>query len=343
MRRREQLRRSASAVVAVALLVALAVALVLLSSCRRAPPPGGPLRVGYFPNVTHAQALVGDAEGAFAAALGGRGITARTFNAGPSAMEALLAGELDLCYVGNAPAALAYLRSHGGLRVVAGAASGGASLVVREARGPADLAGKRVASPQLGNSQDVSLRWWLREAGLPIGEKPPAVNVSPIANAEILALFQQGQLAGAWVPEPWASRLVAQAGGRILVDERDLWPERTFPTTVVVVSERALRDRRPDLVSALRAHLSLTERWRRDPAGFARAANAAFGKLAGHPLPEAVLQAAFSRLEPTDDPMADKLATAARRAAALKLAPEGDLSGLVDGSLLSEARAAAAR
>ena len=232
MSRREELRRSASAVTVAAL--ALAAVLLFLCSCRGAPPPGGPLRMGYFPNVTHAQALVGSADGTFASVLSGKGVLAKTFNAGPAAMEALLAGELDLCYVGNAPAALAFLRSGGGLRVIAGAASGGASLVVRDARAPKDLTGKRVGSPQLGNSQDVSLRWWLREQGLAVGEKPPAVNVTPIANADILALFQQGRLAGAWVPEPWATRLAREGGGRILVDERDLWPERTFPTTVIV-------------------------------------------------------------------------------------------------------------
>ncbi|HZZ85318.1 MAG TPA: ABC transporter substrate-binding protein [Anaeromyxobacteraceae bacterium] len=326
----------------VPLALALALALCALA-CRRPAPVSGPLRIGYFPNITHAQALVGDADGTFAAALPGKGIAAKTFNAGPTAMEALLAGELDLCYVGNAPASLAYLRSQGGLRVIAGAASGGAALVVKDARAAADLAGKRVASPQLGNSQDVALRWWLRQQGMKLGEKPPAVNVTPIANAEILALFQQGQLAGAWVPEPWAARLVDQGGGHILVDERDLWPERTFPTTVVVASERALRLRRGDLVAILRAHLALTERWRRLPDEFARASNAAFAKLTGHTLEEGVLRDAFARLEPAADPMAGKLVVAGARAAELGLAPRGDLSGLVDATLLAEARGEASR
>ena len=317
--------------------------LVCALACRRPAPPDGPLRIGYFPNVTHAQALVGDADGSFAAALPGKGITSRVFRAGPAAMEALLAGELDLCYVGNAPASLAYLRSAGGLRVIAGAVSGGASLVAREARGPGDLAGRRVASPQLGNSQDVALRWWLRQQGMAVGERPPAVNVIPIPNPEILALFQQRELAGAWVPEPWAARLVSQGGGRILVDERDLWPGGTFPSTVLVASDRALRLRRADLVAAVRVHLRLTERWRESPAAFSRSANEAFGKLTGHRLGERLLQAAFSRLDPTIDPMPAKLVAAGERAAALGLAPRGDLSGLVDSTLLAEALGGAAR
>lgn len=317
--------------------------LVCALACRRHAPPGGPLRMGYFPNVTHAQALVGDADGSFAAALPGKGIAARVFRAGPAAMEALLAGELDLCYVGNAPASLAYLRSEGGLRVIAGAASGGASLVVREARGPGDLAGKRVASPQLGNSQDVALRWWLRQQGMAVGERSPAVNVIPIPNAEILALFQERELAGAWVPEPWAARLVTEGGGRVLVDERDLWPGGTFPTTVLVASDRALRLRRADLVAALRVHLRLTERWREEPTAFSRAANEAFAKLTGHRLGEQVLREAFARLQPTTDPMPAKLTAAGERAAALGLAPRGDLSGLVDPALLAEVLGGAAR
>jgi NitT/TauT family transport system substrate-binding protein len=199
----------------------LAAALLVAACARR--DEGRPLRLGYFPNVTHAQALVGVADGTFARALGGK-LETRTFNAGPAAMEALLAGDLDASYVGPGPAVIAYLRSKGeGLRVVAGAVSGGAVLVVRDARGPADLAGKRVASPQLGNTQDVALRTWLRANGLGTDGGPRGVEVTPLANTEIRSMFERGELAGAWVPEPWGARLVHDAGGRILVDERSLW------------------------------------------------------------------------------------------------------------------------
>ncbi|HET9596951.1 MAG TPA: ABC transporter substrate-binding protein [Anaeromyxobacteraceae bacterium] len=323
---------------------ALAVAIGLLAACKQgAGDPSAPIRLGFFPNLTHAQALVGDAEGAFAKAAGAP-VQTRQFNAGPAAMEALLAGDLDLCYVGPGPATIAHLRSQGeALRVIAGAASGGAVLAARTARAPGDLAGKRVASPQLGNTQDIALRAWLGKQGLAIGDGAGAVRVTPLANPDILALMKRGDLEAAWVPEPWGARLRAEASAHVLVDERDLWEGRRFPTTVLVASQRALSGRRAAVVALLRTHLALTARWKEDPTAFARAANAAYGRLAGHPLPEPVLLDAFSRLEPTSDPLAAQLAEGARRAQALRFAPPGDLDRLVDRSLLEEALHAAAR
>jgi sulfonate transport system substrate-binding protein len=323
-------------------LVAL-LAAASLGGCKKGPAEGAALRYGFFPNLTHAQALVGSAEGLFARELGAQ-VTARQFNAGPAAMEALLAGDVDVCYVGPGPVAIAFLRSRGeALRVVAGAASGGAVLVARTARAPRDLVGQRVASPQLGNTQDIALRVWLRSQRLRIGEGASEVRVTPLSNPDILGLFARGELEAAWVPEPWGARLVAEAGGHVLVDERDLWEGRQFPTTVVVATRRALESRRRDVVAFLRAHLTLTERWRADRAGFARAANARYGALTGHPLPDAVLQDAFSRLEPISDPLPRQLAQEARHAQELDFAPPGDLADLVDGSLLAEARGATAR
>jgi NitT/TauT family transport system substrate-binding protein len=332
--------RSARAV-AFALSCALAAA---FTGCKKpAPAAGGELRLGFFPNLTHAQALVGQSEDLFAKQLGAR-VTVRQFNAGPAAMEALMAGDLDVAYVGPGPAAIAYLRSHGeALKVVAGAVSGGAELIVRSARAPGDLAGKRVASPQLGNTQDIALRFWLRGQGLPIGDGPQAVQVVPLANADIMALFGRGELEAAWVPEPWGARLRAEAGGRVLIDERDLWEGRQFPTTVVVASRRALASRRSDVAAILRAHVALTDRWKSDPAGFARAANAAFGKITGRPLPEPVLQDAFAHLEPTVKTLEAQLVQGARHAQELQFAPPGDLTGIVDGSVLDQVRAAALR
>jgi len=315
-------------------LAPLACALAL-AACSRSRPDA-PFRLGYFPNVTHAQALVGVDDGTFARALAGR-FEARMFNAGPAAMEALLAGDLDAAYVGPGPAAIAFLRTRGeALRVVAGAVSGGAVLVVKDANGPADLAGKRVASPQLGNSQDVALRTWLRRNGLAGGAGLRAVEVKPLANPDILALFARGDLAGAWVPEPWGARLVAEAGGRILVDERTLWGDGKFPTAVLVVSARALERRRPDVLALVRAHLALTERWQRDRAGFAQLANAAYGRRTSKPLADAVAAAAFSRLDPTTDPLEAQLAQLARDAQALGFAPAGEISGMVERNVLEE-------
>lgn len=332
-------RRSRSAAVRSLAALAIWTAAGAVAGCRSAPPAGGPLRVGFFPNLTHAQALVAQAEGLFASA-DGAPVSWRQFNAGPAAMEALLAGDVDVAYVGPGPATIAFLRSGGAaLRVVAGAVSGGAQLVARTARSPSDLLGKRVASPQLGNTQDIALRVWLAGQGIAVGPGAREVQVFPLSNPDILGLFGRGEIEAAWVPEPWGARLRA-AGGHVLVDERALWPDRRFPTTLVVATRRALSSRRRDVVAVLRAHLALTERWRAAPATFARACNAAFGALTGHPLGEAVLQDAFSRMEPSADPLAWQLAEGARHAQRLGYAPAGDVSGMVDGSVLEDARTA---
>jgi len=171
------------------------------------------VRVGYFPNITHAQALVGRANGQFDKALGaGVQIEWKAFNAGPSAIEALFANAIDMTYVGPNPTVTGYVRSQGeAVRVIAGAASGGASLVVRQGSGiqqASDFHGKKVATPQMGNTQDVALRSWLRANGLKAREKGGDVQVLPITNPDQLTLFLKGQLDAAWAPEPWAARLV---------------------------------------------------------------------------------------------------------------------------------------
>jgi NitT/TauT family transport system substrate-binding protein len=309
--------------------------LALAPGCRKEPSPDRPLRLGYFPNVTHGQALVGVDDGTIARELGGK-LDAKMFNAGPAAMEALLVGDLDASYVGAGPAVIAYFRSEGGLRVVAGAVSGGAVLVVRDARSAQDLAGQRVGSPQLGNTQDVALRTWLRAHGLSDRRGPRGVEVTPLTNADNLAMFKRGDLAGAWVPEPWGARLVAEAGGKILVDERSLWEGGRFPTTILVVSRRALERRPADVAALLRAHVALTRRWQADPEGFGKLANVAYGKRTGKPLQDPVLRDALSRLEPLDDPMPAQLARLAEDAQALGFAPKGDPSGMVDATLLRE-------
>jgi sulfonate transport system substrate-binding protein len=329
-------RRGASAArVAVAALAAT-LAAACLASCRGRRTDASPFRLGFFPNVTHAQALVGADDGTFGRALGG-GLETRTFNAGPAAMEAVLAGDLDATYVGAGPAVIAYLRTEGqALRVVAGAVSGGAVLVVRDAAAPRDLAGRRVGSPQLGNTQDVALRTWLRANGLSDRGGPAGVDVTPLASSDLLSMFTRGDLAGAWVAEPWGARLVAEGGGRILVDERALWPRGRFPATLLVVSARALERRRAQVAALLRAHVELTHRWRADPDRFAALANEGYARRTGKRLAPAVLRDAFSRLEPTTDPLPEALEEMARRTQALGFAPPGDVSGMVDRALLEE-------
>jgi NitT/TauT family transport system substrate-binding protein len=310
----------------------LAAALALALGCSRSRDPSGPLRLGFFPNLTHAQAMVGGADGTFARALGGQ-FDARSFNAGPAAMEALLAGDLDMSYVGATPAIVAYVRSSGRLQIVAGALSGGAALVVRDALRPGDLKGKKVASPQVGNTQDVALRFWLEQNGLDASDLPGRqVSVLPMNNAEIFGLFAQRRLDAAWVPEPWVSRLVREAGGRILVDERSLWPGGRFPTTVLVATAAAIAQRRPQVEAVVRANAELTARWKADPAAFARSTNEAFEKLTGKRLSPEVLGDAFSRLALTTDPMEQALIEEGRRIVAVGYLGRSDFSGLVDRS-----------
>jgi len=320
---------------------------VLGAGCKREPAargPDAPLRLGFFPNITHAQALVGNAEGTFASQPGVGRLEVMQFNAGPAAMEALVAGSLDVSYVGSGPAINTFLKAGRELRVIAGAVNDGAVLVVRTVKTPAELKGKKLASPQLGNTQDIALRYWLKQQGLTTHlDGTGDVRIFPLSNPDILGQFLHGGIEGAWVPEPWGARLVAEGHGRILVDERDLWPGGRFPTTVLVTTRKVLETQRPRLVALLRAHVTLTRRWQADPAGFTHAANAAYGRLTSKPLPPGILQQAFSRLEPSLDPLPQALATAAEHAKALGFITDANIDGLVDLSLLDEARAADAR
>lgn len=280
-----------------------------------------PLRVGFFPNMTHAQALVGKEQKIFEKRVGGA-IDWKAFNAGPSAMEALLAGQLDLAYVGPNPAANAFMRSKGkSLRIIAGAASGGAALVVpKEAAiaGAKDLKGKKVAAPEKGNTQDVALRHWLKGEGLAPGRDLQVVSTK---NPEIFNFFKQRQIAAAWVPEPWLTRLLQEAGGKILVDERSLWPGGKFPTAVLVARTDFLTSNREVVRRFLAAHLEVTDWIAKNPRPAKAAVNAQLKLLTGQTLPTGLLDAAFARVLLTHDPLANELLLCASRAGELGYLP----------------------
>ena len=301
------------------------------------------VRVGHFPNITHSQALVGKASGKFDAALAPVAkVEWKEFNAGPSVIEAIFAGALDLAYIGPNPTITGYIRSRGeALRVVAGATSGGAALVVRSAAGiraPKDFHGKRIATPQQGNTQDVALRMWLRANGLTTRDKGGDVQVIPIANTDQLTLFFRGEIDAAWAPEPWASRLVHEAGGRVYVDERDLWPNRQFVTASLVVRTEFLQQHSDLVKRFLRAHVELSQSINKNPDEAKRILNEEIRKETGKALSPDVLNDAFSRLEVTFSPMDDSLFRAAQQAYQLgflgREAP--NLSGLYDLNLLNE-------
>jgi NitT/TauT family transport system substrate-binding protein len=322
---------------------ALSAVLFLFASPTAAQQKPIVLRVGYFPNITHAQALVGRVGGQFEKALGpGVQIEWKAFNAGPSAIEALFANAIDLAYVGPNPTVTGYVRSQGAaVRVIAGAASGGVSLVVRQGSGiqkATDFHGKKVATPQEGNTQDVALRSWLRANGMKPREKGGDVQVLPITNADQFTLFLKGQLDASWAPEPWAARLVHEAGGRIFLDERDLWPNREFVITNLIVSPKFLKEH-PDVVkNFLRAHVDLTDWITKNPAQAKEIMNQQLQKDSGKPLAPEILDDAFSRMAVTYDPLRASLAKSTQQAfdeGFLGRTPP-DLSGLYDLTLLNE-------
>lgn len=301
------------------------------------------VRLGYFANLTHAQALVGLANGEFQKQLGSDvRLTPKLFGSGPAAIEALLAGEVDLAYVGPAPAINGFIRSEGkALRVIAGAVQGGAVFVRRSDVAlyqKEDFAGKRFASPQIGNTQDISLRTYLAQMGHLTKEKGGSVEVLPLANSDILTLFLRKELDGAWVPEPWGAILVHRAQGVILVDERDLWPEGKFATTLLVASQRFLETRPEWIQRAVNAHVELTRWIQENPHDVGAILNQEIARYTRKPLEESILADALSRLEVTVDPLPGSLETFFQRARTLGYLKKGSLEGMLDLRFVEQAR-----
>ena len=291
------------------------------------------VRIGYFANLTHATPLIGMESGRFAADLGSTRIQAQIFAAGPSEVEALDAGAVDIAWMGPSPAVNAYVKSHGtALKIISGATSGGAELVVAPGiTSIADLRGRTIASPQLGNTQDVALLDFLAGHGFRENSESGAGDVSVVRTDNSLTPteFADHRLDGAWVPEPTASELVAE-GGHVLVNERSLWPGGQFTTTDMIVSDSFLRAH-PDVVRAVLNASVDTNAWIQAHPALAEAdADAALKALTGRALPAAVLSAAWSDLTVTDDPLASTLRTEAAHAVAVGLLKQPDLSGIYD-------------
>lgn len=320
---------------------------VLLAGCTSSSgAPSGdasqhvPLRLGYFPNLTHATAIVGIEEGILAEYLGvGASLEPQAFNAGPEVVEAIFSGALDASYVGTNPAINAFTRSDGqAIRIIAGSTSGGAALVVRDGiQSPQDLVGTTLATPQLGNTQDVALRAWLVEQGFTTDlEGGGDVSIQPQSNGQALEAFIGGHIDGAWVPEPWATRMVEEGGGTILVDERDLWPAGQFVTTQLVVATTFLQEH-PDVVKRLlEGHVAANTFVNDNPDEARALVAAAIADLTDTELPTATLAAAWENLTFTVDPSSSSLAVSATHAKALGLLDSDDLDGIYDLSLLNQ-------
>jgi len=297
------------------------------------------VRLGYFPNLTHATAIVADKEGFFAKHLGTTKLKISTFNAGPAAVESLKSGAIDATYVGPGPATNAFINSGGkALTIVAGAASGGASLVVDPSiKTPADLRGKKVSTPQLGNTQDIALRFWLKDHGLKSDLQGGGdVSVLPQDNSQVVYAFTQKLIAGAWVPEPYATRLV-QAGGKVLVDERNLWPVKKFATTVLAVRTDYLKAHPAQVTALLAGDLDATDFITKNPAKAQKDVADLIAKISGKPLKPAVIAAAWKQLEFTVDPVPSSVLLGAQHAYQVGvLKKEPTLDKLVDLTLLNQ-------
>jgi NitT/TauT family transport system substrate-binding protein len=276
--------------------------------------PAAELKLGYFGNVTHAPALVGVKEGFIAKALGGTKLSTQVFNAGPAAIEALNAGAIDATYIGPNPAINSFVKSKGeSVSIIAGAAAGGAQLVVKPGiSSAADLKGKTLASPQLGGTQDVALRAWLAKQGYKTNTDGSGdVAINPTENAQTLKLFQDGKLDGAWLPEPWASRLVLQAGAKVLVDEKDLWDGSLtgkpgeFPTTILIVNKKFAAEHPGTVKALLKGHVQSVEWLNTAPAAEkASVINAALKDSSGAELQQDVIDRSLQNIVFTVDPLA---------------------------------------
>ncbi|HEY6411241.1 MAG TPA: ABC transporter substrate-binding protein [Ktedonobacteraceae bacterium] len=293
------------------------------------------VHLGYFPNVTHAVAIVGVERGTFQSALGSNAkLVTTNFNAGPALIEALFANQIDIGSGGPNPAINGYVKSHGAaLRIIAGAASGGALFVVRPGANintAADLAGKKLATPQLGGTQDVALRYYLQQHGLKTTDKGGSVQIVPTDSANILTLFKQGSIDGAWVAEPWGTRLLVEGKGKLFLDERTLWPDSKFVTTNVVVRKQFL-DQHPDLVSKfLQAHVDTIQYILTNPSSAQSIVNSEIKRITGKSLPSTVIAQSFSNLNITYDPLVSTLMASSDRAYALGFlgSSKPDLSGI---------------
>jgi NitT/TauT family transport system substrate-binding protein len=310
--------------------------------------PGGKgvtLRLGYFPNLTHAVAIAGIEKGIYAKDLGA-GVTLKTatFNAGPEAVQALFSGAIDASFVGPNPTINAWAKSKGkAVKVISGAASGGAYLVVKpEITSAADLKGKKIATPQLGNTQDVALRYWLKQQGLTTDQSGGGdVSVVPEDNGQTLTSFAAGDIDGAWVPEPYATRLRLESGGKVLVDEKDLWPAGKYVTTDLVVTQKFL-DAHPDVVKALlQGEVDTLKYLDTNPAEAQATVNAGIQAISGKALKPDVLSAAWKNVTFTVDPIASSLVTGAQHAEDVGLLDKVDLTGLYDLGPLNEVLSAA--
>jgi NitT/TauT family transport system substrate-binding protein len=300
-----------------------------------APDAIADVRLGYFPNLTHSQAVLGDSSGDFAGAIAPAKFTSRQFNAGPALIEALFANQIDIGYIGPGPTISAFARSKGqGIRVISGAASNGVIIVARKDSGInslADLAGKKVATPQQANTQDIAARHYLTTTLKQTDTK----NVLAVPNADQAGLMSRGNIDAAWSPEPWGTILISTTGAKLIAEEKDLWPNKTFDLTVIVTTPEFLAAH-PDVVEKiLTVNRAWTAKLNAEPAKYVPQLEAALAKLTGKSLPAGVAAEAITRVKFNDEPSQGTFDANAQWAYDLGFAKEKpDLASLVDLTIL---------
>ena len=305
------------------------------------------IRIGIFANVTHASALVAVERGTIEARLNDAGYNVQfvAFNAGPAAIEAMKAGSIDMSFIGPNPAVSGFISTRGSLlRIVSGVTSGGAAFITKPSiTTVADLKGKTFATPQLGNTQDVAIRAYLRSKGLKTSIFGGGdVTITPTENATTLSLFKAGSIDGAWVPEPWASRLVLEGNGRVFLDESSLWTNGAYATTVLIAKTAVLTTQRPAVKAVINAIYS-TNNWMKNNRVAAKdAVQAQLLRWSGKKLSDAVIDRAWTKIEPTLNPIAVSIKQSAIDASKEKLITLGGsgIKGIMDLRIANEILAA---
>jgi NitT/TauT family transport system substrate-binding protein len=298
------------------------------------------LRLGYFPNITHAQALYARATGYFEKKLGVP-IKWTSFNAGPTAIESLFANAVDATFVGPSPTVNGYIKSRGEkFIVIAGSASGGAGLVLRKETVIADEHGftnKVIATPQLGNTQDIAARLWFAEKGYRLKDRGGNLTLIPLSNPDQLTMMKRKQIDGAWTVEPWLARLEIEGGGQLFLNEKTLWPDGKHTTTHLVVNKTFFADNQMLTRKLLAALIEVTQLINSNKPDAATILNDQLKKETGKSLKPEVIQRAIDRVEFTWDPIASSLkktADAAHRIGFIRAEPQ--LRGIYSLNLLNE-------
>jgi NitT/TauT family transport system substrate-binding protein len=298
------------------------------------------VKIGYFGNLTHGTALVGVNKGFFQKELGATKASYATFNAGPSEIEALNSKSIDIGWIGPSPSINGYVKSGGkSLKIIGGSASGGVKLVVNpdKIKSLKDIKGKKIATPQLGNTQDVAFLNWIADQGWKVDAQSGKGDVTVVRTDNKITpdAYKSGSIDGAWVPEPTASKLVAE-GGKVLLDEASLWPDKKFVITNIIVRQDFLKEHPKAVEAVLKASVEANKWINANPDEAKAAANKQLEADSGKALKPAVLDPAWKSIQFTNDPLAATLNTEAEHAVKAGLLKKPDLSGIYDLTILNK-------